>query len=48
MKRIIRPESVLAPDDIDRHKVTTVLGKGTAQAMKARRCYSSCSARATS
>ncbi len=37
MKRITRPESVLTLDDIDRHKVTTVLGKGTAQAMKARR-----------
>ena len=37
MKRITRPESVLTLDDIDRQKVTTVLGKGTAQAMKARR-----------
>ena len=37
MKRITRPESVLTLDDIDRHKVTTVLGKGTAQAMKTRR-----------
>ena len=37
MKRITRPEAVLTLDDIDRHKVTTVLGKGTAQAMKARR-----------
>lgn len=37
MKRITRPESVLTLDDIDRHKVTTVLGKGTAQTMKARR-----------
>ena len=37
MKRITRPESLLTLDDIDRHKVTTVLGKGTAQAMKARR-----------
>lgn len=36
-KRITRPESVLTLDDIDRHKVTTVLGKGTAQAMKTRR-----------
>ena len=37
MKRITRPEAVLTLDDIDRHKVTTVLGKGTAQAMRARR-----------
>lgn len=37
IKRITRPESVLTLDDIDRHKVTTVLGKGTAQAMKAQR-----------
>ena len=37
IKRITRPKSVLTLDDIDRHKVTTVLGKGTAQAMKARR-----------
>ncbi len=37
MKRLTRPEAVLTLDDIDRHKVTTVLGKGTAQAMKARR-----------
>jgi hypothetical protein len=37
MKRITRPEAVLTLDDIDRHKVTTVLGKGTAQAMKAPR-----------
>lgn len=37
MKRITRPEAVLTLDDIDRHKVTTVLGKGTAQAMKTRR-----------
>lgn len=37
IKRITRPEAVLTLDDIDRHKVTTVLGKGTAQAMKARR-----------
>lgn len=35
--RITRPEAVLTLDDIDRHKVTTVLGKGTTQAMKARR-----------
>jgi hypothetical protein len=37
VKRITRPEAVLTLDDIDRHKVTTVLGRGTAQAMKARR-----------
>ena len=37
IKRITRPEAVLTLDDIDRHKVTTSLGKGTAQAMKARR-----------
>lgn len=37
MKRLTRPEAVLTLDDIDRHKVTTVLGEGTAQAMKARR-----------
>ncbi len=37
VKRITRPEALLTLDDIDRHKVTTVLGKGTAQAMKARR-----------
>ena len=37
IKRIARPEAMLTLDDIDRHKVTTVLGKGTAQAMKARR-----------
>lgn len=37
IKRITRPEAVLTLDDIDRHKVTTVLGKGTAHAMKARR-----------
>lgn len=37
IKRITRPEAMLTLDDIDRHKVTTVLGKGTAQAMKARR-----------
>jgi hypothetical protein len=36
VKRITRPAAVLTLDDIDRHKVTTVLGKGTAQAMKAR------------
>jgi hypothetical protein len=37
VKRITRTEAVLTLDDIDRHRVTTVLGKGTAQAMKARR-----------
>ena len=37
IKRITRPEAVLTLDDIDRHKVTTVLGKGTAQAMRTRR-----------
>jgi len=37
IKRITRPEAVLTFDDIDRHKVTTVLGRGTAQAMKAAR-----------
>lgn len=37
VKRITRPEAVLTLDDIDRHKVTTVLGRGTAQAMKDRR-----------
>lgn len=37
IKRITRPESVLTLDDIDRHKVTTVLGKATAQAMRTRR-----------
>jgi hypothetical protein len=37
IKRITRPEAVLTLDDIDRHKVTTVLGKGTAQAMKTQR-----------
>lgn len=30
IKRITRPEAVLTLDDIDRHKVTTVLGQGTA------------------
>jgi len=35
--KITRPEVVLTLDDTDRHKVTTVLGKGTAQAIKARR-----------
>lgn len=37
MKRITRPEAVLTLDDIDRHKVTTVLGKGTAQVLRTRR-----------
>lgn len=37
MKRITRPEAMLTLDDIDRHKVTTVLGQGTARAMKAPR-----------
>jgi hypothetical protein len=37
MNWITRPESALTLDDIDWHKVTTVLGKGAAQAMKARR-----------
>jgi len=37
VKRITRPDAVLTLDDIDRHRVTTVLGKGTAQAMRARR-----------
>ena len=37
MKRITRPESLLTLDDIDRHKVTTVLGKGTAQVLRTRR-----------
>lgn len=37
MKRITRPEAVLTLDDIDRYKVTTVLGQGTARAMKAPR-----------
>ena len=37
IKRITRPQAVLTLDDIDRLKVTTVLGKGTAQDLKARR-----------
>ncbi|MGV0874042.1 hypothetical protein [Mycolicibacterium sp. XJ879] len=37
IKRITRPEAVLTLDEIDRHKVTTVLGKGTAQVLKTRR-----------
>ena len=36
MKRITRPQAVLTLDDIDRHKVATVLGKGTATALKIR------------
>ena len=37
IKRITRPEAVLTLDDIDRHKVTTVLGAGTARALRTRR-----------
>lgn len=37
IKRITRPEALLTVDDIDRLKVTTVLGQGTARALKARR-----------
>lgn len=37
IKRITRPEAVLTIDDIDRLKVTTVLGRGTAQALRTRR-----------
>ncbi len=37
VKRLTRPEAVLTLDDIDRHNVAAALGKGTAQAMKARR-----------
>jgi len=37
VKRITRPEAVLTIDDIDGQQVTIVLGKGTAQEMKARR-----------
>ena len=37
IKRITRPEAVLTLDDIDRHTVTTALGKGTAQTIKTRR-----------
>jgi hypothetical protein len=32
-----RPEAVLTLDQVDRHTVATVLGKSTAQALKARR-----------
>lgn len=37
IKRITRPEAVLTLNDVDRHKVSTVLGNSTAQALKARR-----------
>ncbi|TLH68721.1 hypothetical protein C1S79_12350 [Mycolicibacterium phocaicum] len=37
LKRITRPEAVLTLDDVDRHKVVTVLGKGTDHALKGRR-----------
>jgi hypothetical protein len=37
VKRITRSEAALTIDDIDRQQVTIVLGKGTAQEMKARR-----------
>lgn len=37
IKRITRPEASLTLNDIDRYKVSTVLGRGTAQAMKGRR-----------
>lgn len=37
LKRITRPEAFLTIDDIDRLKVSTVLGAGTARALKARR-----------
>jgi hypothetical protein len=37
IKRITWPKAVLTLDDIDRCKVTTVLGSGTANAMKGRR-----------
>lgn len=37
MKRITRPEAILTLDDIDRLKVTTVLGKSTDRALKAQR-----------
>jgi len=36
MKRITRPQAVLTLDDIDRHTVTTVLGKRAAAALKIR------------
>ncbi|EKF21044.1 hypothetical protein C731_4980 [Mycolicibacterium hassiacum DSM 44199] len=36
IKRITRPEAVLTLDDIDRHTVAKVLGRATAQALKAR------------
>lgn len=34
IRRITRPETLLTLDDIDRHKVTTVLGQGTVRALK--------------
>ncbi|KIU14756.1 hypothetical protein [Mycolicibacterium llatzerense] len=37
MKRITRPAVVLTLDDIDKHAVAKVLGKGTAMALKGRR-----------
>ncbi|MFZ2239064.1 MAG: hypothetical protein WAV90_05915 [Gordonia amarae] len=37
IKRITRPEAVLTLDDIDRHKVTTALGAGTARALRTQR-----------
>jgi|GEM_PF-3430153 len=37
IRKITRPEAVLTLEDIDRHKVSTVLGNSTAQALKARR-----------
>lgn len=37
MKRITRPATILTLDQIDRHRVTTVLGKGTDVALKERR-----------
>ncbi|TDK86492.1 hypothetical protein [Mycolicibacterium mucogenicum] len=37
MKRITRPEAMLTLEDIDRHKVSTVLGKGTDHALRRRR-----------
>jgi len=37
IKRITRPEALMTLADIDRLKVTTVLGQGTARALKARR-----------
>jgi hypothetical protein len=37
IKRITHPEAVLTLNDIDRYTVSTVLGSGTAQALKGRR-----------